>query len=65
VHDSYEIQIPAPVDGGFIVEGIEKSNYFSQKLFCTPIFIYKNDCIEYKECNKEGKFQSFEMFYGL
>ena len=64
VHDSFEIQIPAPIDGVFIVEGIEKI-IISQELFCTPIFIYKNDCIEYKECNKEGKFQSFEMFYGL
>ncbi|KAG4090461.1 beta and beta-prime subunits of DNA dependent RNA-polymerase [Neocallimastix lanati (nom. inval.)] len=61
VHDSFEIQIPAPIDGVFIVEGIEKI-IISQELFCTPIFIYKNDCIEYKECNKEGKFQSPEMF---
>jgi len=61
VHDTYEIQIPTPVDGVFIVEGIEKV-IISQELFCTPFFIYKNNCIEYKECNREGKFQSLEMF---
>jgi len=60
-HDSYEIKIPEPIDCVFIVDGIEKV-IISQELFCTPIFIYKNDCIEYKECNKKRKFQSFEMF---
>jgi len=61
VRDSYEIQIPTPIDGVFIVDGIEKV-IISQELFCPPIFIYKYDCIEYKECNKKGKFQSFEIF---
>ncbi|KAG4086618.1 hypothetical protein H8356DRAFT_891980, partial [Neocallimastix lanati (nom. inval.)] len=42
VHDTYEIQIPTPVDGVFIVEGIEKV-IISQELFCTPFFIYKNN----------------------
>jgi len=55
VHDFYEIRIPAPIDSVFIVERIEKV-IISQEWFCTPFFIYKNDCIEYKECNKEEKF---------
>ncbi|KAL6589734.1 hypothetical protein U3516DRAFT_771792 [Neocallimastix sp. 'constans'] len=46
IHDDYEIKIPAPIDG----------------IFCTPIFVYKEDRIEYKECNEKGKFQSLEMF---
>ena len=62
VHDTYEIQIPTPVDGVFIVEGIEKV-IISQELFCTPFFIYKNNCIEYKECNKEGNFNRLKCLW--
>lgn len=61
VQEPYEIKIPAPIDGVFIVDGVEKV-IISQEIFCTPCFIYKDDCIEYKECNKYGKFQSLEMF---
>jgi len=45
----------------FVVDGIEKV-IISQEIFCTPIFVYKEDRIEYKECNEKGKFQSLEMF---
>jgi len=61
IHDDFEIKIPAPVDGVFIVDGIEKV-IISQEIFCTPCFVYKDHSIEYKECNKYGKFQSMEMF---
>jgi len=62
VHESYEIQISAPIDGVFIVDEIEKV-IISQELFCTPIFIYKNDRIEYKECNKEGNFNRLKCLW--
>ncbi|KAG4082328.1 beta and beta-prime subunits of DNA dependent RNA-polymerase [Neocallimastix lanati (nom. inval.)] len=61
IHDDYEIKIPAPIDGVFVVDGIEKV-IISQEIFCTPFFVYKEDHIEYKECNEKGKFQSLEMF---
>ncbi|KAL6588412.1 beta and beta-prime subunits of DNA dependent RNA-polymerase [Neocallimastix sp. 'constans'] len=61
IHDDYEIKIPAPIDGVFVVDGIEKV-IISQEIFCTPFFVYKEDRIEYKECNEKGKFQSLEMF---
>jgi len=61
VHGSHEIKIPSPIDGVFIVDGIEKV-IISQEIFCTPCFIYKDDCVEYKECNSLGRFQSLEMF---
>jgi len=55
IHGSHEIKIPSPIDGVFIVDGIEKV-IISQEIFCTPCFIYKDDCVEYKECNALGKF---------
>ncbi|KAL6592807.1 beta and beta-prime subunits of DNA dependent RNA-polymerase [Neocallimastix sp. 'constans'] len=61
IHDDYEIKISAPIDGVFVVDGIEKV-IISQEIFCTPLFVYKEDRIEYKECNEKGKFQSLEMF---
>jgi len=61
IHGSHEIKIPSPIDGVFIVDGIEKV-IISQEIFCTPCFVYKDDCVEYKECNALGKFQSLEMF---
>ncbi|KAL6613218.1 hypothetical protein U3516DRAFT_750818 [Neocallimastix sp. 'constans'] len=61
IHDDYEIKIPGPIDGVFVVDGIEKV-IISQEIFCTPFFVYKEDHIEYKECNEKGKFQSLEMF---
>ncbi|ORY16684.1 hypothetical protein LY90DRAFT_517733 [Neocallimastix californiae] len=57
IHDDYEIKIPAPIDGVFVVDGIEKV-IISQEIFCTPFFVYKEDRIEYKECNEKGKFQA-------
>ncbi|KAL6613619.1 hypothetical protein U3516DRAFT_867356 [Neocallimastix sp. 'constans'] len=48
IHDDYEIKIPAPIDGVFVVDGIEKV-IISQEIFCTPFFVYKEDRIEYKE----------------
>jgi len=60
-HGSHEIKIPSPIDGVFIVDGIEKV-IISQEIFCTPCFVYKDDYVEYKECNALGKFQSLEMF---
>jgi len=50
IHDDYEIKIPAPIDEVFVVDGIEKV-IISQEIFCTPFFVYKEDRIEYKECN--------------
>jgi len=61
IHGKYEIKIPSPIDGVFIVDGIEKV-IISQEIFCTPYFVYKDECIEYKECNSKGNFQSMEMF---
>ncbi|KAG4083333.1 beta and beta-prime subunits of DNA dependent RNA-polymerase [Neocallimastix lanati (nom. inval.)] len=55
-HDDYEIKIPSPIEEVFVVDGIEKV-IISQEIFCTPFFVYKEDCIEYKECNEKGKFQ--------
>ena len=46
IHGSHEIRIPSPIDGVFIVDGIEKV-ILSQEIFCTPCFIYKDDCVEY------------------
>jgi len=60
-HDCFKINIPAPIDGVFVVDGIEKV-IISQEIFCTPYFIYKNECIEYKEYSAQGKFQSLKMF---
>lgn len=60
-HGQYEIKIPAPIDCVFVVNGIEKV-IISQEIFCAPCFVYENECVEYKECNAQGKFQSLEIF---
>ena len=44
IHDDYEIKIPAPIDGIFVVDGIERV-IISQEIFCTPFFVYKEDHI--------------------
>jgi len=42
-----------------------ESNYFTRVILYSLFFIYKNDCVEYKECNRKEKFQIVWNVYGL
>ena len=65
-HDKCEIKIPAPIDGVFVVDGIDKV-IISQEIFCTPFFVYKKDLGFYQPCHvlRQGPFYKQKMEYKI
>ncbi|KAG4103663.1 hypothetical protein H8356DRAFT_1362925 [Neocallimastix lanati (nom. inval.)] len=58
VHDSYEIQIPAPIDGVFIVEGIEKVFISLKSYFILPFSSIKMTVLNIKNVISILNFQA-------